>query len=682
MGPPRVAALMSLRFRQIHMDFHTSEQIAGVGSEFDPERFADTLVNAHVDSVTCFARCHHGWIYYDTDVHPERRHPHLERDLLREQIEACHARGLRVPIYTTVQWDHLTAGEHPEWRVITPEGALEGTPPFEAGFYRKLCLNSPYVGLLETHTRELQAKLPVDGLFFDIVQATECVCRWCLAGMRDQGLDPEDPAARDAFAIATLDRFRAGMSAFVREVTPDATIFYNAGHVGPAVRPVADAYTHFEVESLPSGFWGYLHFPVAQRYARTLGHDTLGHTGKFHTAWGDFHSFKNRAALEYECFRMLALGSRCLIGDQLHPTGAIDGHVYDLVGPVYAEVELKEPWCAGARPVSEIAVFTPEEFHGGGHSLSPAIRGVTRLLEELGHQFDIVDSAADLRGYSVVVLPDHIPVSDVLRDSLEAHVARGGSVLASFASGLDPGLADFALGGLGVRRADAGPLPVFADTRHEHCDYLLPRGAIAEGLPETEHAMYLRGLAVEPANGAEVLAERIEPYFDRTWEHFCSHLQTPSSGRPGTPAIVHGERSIYFAHPVFTQYDTSAPRWCKTLVANALALLLPEPLVTHDGPSTLRVSVTEQPGERRWVVHLLHYIPERRGQRFDTIEDVIPLHELTVSVRAPGPVRAVTSEPGGDALAHETRDGRVEVRVPRLDGHGLIALDLGGERRS
>jgi hypothetical protein len=33
----------SLRFRQIHLDFHTSEQIAGVASEFDAETFADTL---------------------------------------------------------------------------------------------------------------------------------------------------------------------------------------------------------------------------------------------------------------------------------------------------------------------------------------------------------------------------------------------------------------------------------------------------------------------------------------------------------------------------------------------------------------------------------------------------------------------------------------------------------------
>jgi hypothetical protein len=145
---------IDLRFRQIHLDFHTSEHIEGIGSAFDPEEFADTLVRAHVNSITCFARCHHGWIYYDTQAFPERRHPHLTRNLLKEQIEACHARGIRAPIYLTVQWDHFTANQHPEWRVVQPDGRLEGTPPYEAGFYRRLCVNSPYLDFLKAHVQE------------------------------------------------------------------------------------------------------------------------------------------------------------------------------------------------------------------------------------------------------------------------------------------------------------------------------------------------------------------------------------------------------------------------------------------------------------------------------------------------------------------------------------------------
>ena len=78
------------RFRQIHLDFHTSEKIAGIGRQFDADKFADTLEKARVDSVTCFGRCHHGWLYYDSKGFPERRHPRRATNLLKEQVEAFY----------------------------------------------------------------------------------------------------------------------------------------------------------------------------------------------------------------------------------------------------------------------------------------------------------------------------------------------------------------------------------------------------------------------------------------------------------------------------------------------------------------------------------------------------------------------------------------------------------------
>src|SRR5690606_4573426 len=74
--------------------------------------------------------------------------------------------------------------------------------------------------------------------------------------------------------------------------------------------------------------------------------------------------------------------------------------------------------------------------------------------------------------------------------------------------------------------------------RGNYVDYILPTGEIGRGLPPTEHVMYIRGLAVQAQPGAEVLASLVPAYFDRTWEHFCSHRQTPSAGEPGNPGIV------------------------------------------------------------------------------------------------------------------------------------------------
>ena len=106
--------MQDIRFRQIHLDFHTSPFIEGIGAHFDPDEFVHTLEKAHVNSVTCFARCHHGMIYYDSKINPERIHPHLaNKNLLREMVAVCHGKKIKVPIYTTLQWDYYTAQEHP-----------------------------------------------------------------------------------------------------------------------------------------------------------------------------------------------------------------------------------------------------------------------------------------------------------------------------------------------------------------------------------------------------------------------------------------------------------------------------------------------------------------------------------------------------------------------------------------
>jgi hypothetical protein len=673
------AGISDLRFRQVHLDFHTSELIEGIGAYFDAEEFADTLASAHVDSVTCFARCHHGYIYYDTRQFTERRHPQMDQALLPRQIEACHKRGIRVPIYSTIQWDHFTAQAHPEWLILDEEGKPIGTPIYEAGFYRFLCVNSPYRDFLRQHLRELFDLVPVDGLFLDIVQERECSCLPCRRLMTDAGLDPSNPAERKEFSSRTINAFKEETTSFIRQFSNDCTIFYNAGHIGPYIRSSAGSYTHFELESLPSGHWGYLHFPLTVRYARNLGRGVLGMTGKFHTSWGDFHSYKNPAALQFECFSMLANGARCSIGDQLHPGGKLDAATYDLIGAVYGEVEEKEPWCIGAKPVTEVAVLSPEEFVGG--RLPSAALGAVRILQEGRHQFDVVDSQSDLTPYKLLVLPDVIPCGSELTEKLEEFVDLGGYLLASFESGLAPDKKDFALKSLGVEKTGDGPRDSAGNLargqhypRNDFAEYIRPSGILGDGLPSVEHVMYARGLDVAPMGGTEILMFKVESYFDRTYQHFCSHRQTPSSGRKGQPAVIRKGRCMYFAHPIFSQYDRNAPRWCRQIVLNALNLFLREPLLRASGPTTLIATLTEQAAKPRRVIHLLNYIPERRGTEFDIIEDVLPVYEIGISLRAdlkPTRIRAV---PQDEDLPFEVIQGRINFRLPRLKGHQMIEI--------
>lgn len=120
--------MSKIRYRQVHLDFHTSEYIPDIAADFDKDEFAKTLEEAHVDSITCFARCHHGWLYYPSKKFPELIHPGLKnKNFLLEQIEACHKRGIKVPVYTTAQWDGRIMREHPEWLAVDENGEFIDT---------------------------------------------------------------------------------------------------------------------------------------------------------------------------------------------------------------------------------------------------------------------------------------------------------------------------------------------------------------------------------------------------------------------------------------------------------------------------------------------------------------------------------------------------------------------------
>jgi Alpha-L-fucosidase./Beta-galactosidase trimerisation domain. len=655
----------NLRFRQVHLDFHTSEKIVSVGEKFNARDFAQTLADAGVNSITCFARCHHGMIYYDTRF--PNKHPGVKINLLKEQIDACHALNIKVPIYITVGWDEYSATNHPEWIERMPDGKPYGAGPLNAG-WRTLCFNTPYIDYVEEQTVEVLEKFgsEVDGIFFDIIFQDPCCCSYCMKDMLAAGMDPEKEDERKKFAEQVLNRFKRRLTETIRKYNSSCTIFYNAGHVNPEIHESLDTYTHLELESLPSGGWGYDHFPITVKYARLLGKEYLGMTGKFHKSWADFGGFKNQAALEYECFMSLANGAGISIGDQLHPNGEINKATYELIGSVYNQVKLKEEWCADTKPVSEIAVYNPEAINKSDRRLDPAIRGAYHMLTEAKYQFDIVDSVNDFSSYKVIILPDNITIDDKLKDKLNTFKKNGGCILLSYKSGMDAEGKQFVLPGLGIE---------FVEEAQYSPDYIKALKPVEKGLMKTEYVMYDKGLWVKPLNGTETLADIWNPYFNRNYKHFCSHFQTPVDKASGYPAVTKNDGMIYFSHPVFSMYYKHGYRAYKQLVINCLELLIKNKLIITNAPTTAHMYLNQQTDRKRYVAHILHYIPERRSEAIDTIEDVIPLFNVGLKVGLPQKPEKVYLAPSMKPLDFVFEDGYASVVVPEVRGHEMVVFE-------
>ncbi|GHV38560.1 hypothetical protein FACS189490_00700 [Clostridia bacterium] len=658
------ATKKTLSPRQIHLDFHTSEYIPDVAENFSAESFARVMKEAYVTSATVFARCHHGWLYYDSKKFPERVHPSLvnsHKNLLLEQVRALHEAGLRAPVYITVQWDYQSAKNNADWLIRGKDGNHEGDSFDKPGFYQSLCVNTGYYDYLAAVTREVCEILgtELDGIFFDIVSIRPCYCGVCREKMKLAGVDVSDDLAVRRFAAKSIDEFKREMTALVREYSEDCTIFYNAGHIGPCTKESAKDYTHFELESLPSGAWGYLHFPATARYAKTLSRDSLGMTGKFHTEWGDFHSLKNRAALEFECFRMLSFGMGCSIGDQLEPNGSLNPATYDLIGGVYKMFEEREAWAIPSERVAEAALITPEAPERE-NSIPASIMGAVQLLEELSLQFEIIDREMDFSDYRLVILPGDLTVTEEFQKRLDGYVENGGKVLA------------FAKGGL----SDSGKYPVCFGaknhgTRDIAPDFIIAEDFLAELLyPSNEYAMYLGGEIIEPVNGGKSVLSGRAPYFKKEGDRFCSHKYVPSSKTGGYPCAVENNGTILFSHPILTQYRKNAPMWCKLLVKSAINRLLGGQIIIHNGPSYVRASILRQPEHNRYAAHFLSYVPIRKSETIDIIEERTKLYNVEVKINVPEAIKQVRVVPNGVVLDY--KDGK--FTIPEIDGYAIVEL--------
>ena len=190
-----------MRFRQVHLDFHTSEDIENVGGEFSKEQFQSALKTGHVDSITVFSKCHHGWAYPPSSANV--MHPNLHFDLLGAEIEAAHEIGVKTPVYLSAGLDERMARLHPEWLIRNIDETIAWTPTFNQPGYHRFCFNTPYLDILLSEIEEVVKNYDADGIFLDLGAVIPWYCQTCVKERKAAGFDPYDPEQAYKQAVKT-----------------------------------------------------------------------------------------------------------------------------------------------------------------------------------------------------------------------------------------------------------------------------------------------------------------------------------------------------------------------------------------------------------------------------------------------------------------------------------------------
>ncbi len=665
------AELVASRFRQIHLDFHTSEHIPDVGSQFEPDEFAERLADARVNWITLFAKCHHGLSYYPTKA--GTIHPTLKTDLLGRQIEACRKKGIVTPAYISVRVDENNARLHPEWLGRLKDGKIwKWGDSLTAGWYQH-CMNNPeYVDELAAQSEEVLKWYDAEGIFYDMCYNPNpgCYCPRCFDSMKKLGLDFTSDEDHRKFEFLMTRDYTRKLTKVVKGIRKNATVFFN-GRMRPDIGVELDVFTHIEIEALPTGGWGYSFFPIHARYGRVLPRPLQGMTARFHKSWADFGGVKTKDQLLYEAGTILAAGAVMNVGDQCHPRGVLDKGSYQVIGEAFSHVEKCEPWCKDTKAASEIGIMMlpasadPEYAAStGNHGLQSNIDGAGRMMLELKQQFDLIYPDTSLSKYKVVILPDSGYMSPVLQKAVSAFVKNGGAVIASYKATLQDGA--FACPGL--------PVKFVKDNKYKPC-YLDLGPVLGKGEPESQFVFYEASACVKAIPGSESLGRLVDTYFNRAYDHFCSHNQTPYSNRSSYPIAVRKGRVAYLAPEVFKAYREHSYYLYKAIVGRILDALLPEPMVKAKVPSAMEVSVNRQASPTRLIAHLVNFQPQRRHINVEWIEELYPVRDVQLGVRTGYTPRKVYLVPQGKDIPFRMTGGYCQVTVPEVKAHQMVVFE-------
>lgn len=630
--------------RAIHLDFHTMPGIDDFNRDWDPEEFAQILHQSHVKYINAFAKCNLGFAYYPTKIGIP--YPNMKGDMFGDLLRECHKKDIGVTAYYNVGLDHEQARQNRHWCVLNKEGqVIYGDRT--GNFFRNMCYNTEgYRKYILGMIKEGIDNYDIDGLFLDCMGLFPCYGNECLEDIVKEGLDPFDDRV-------VSDHTKRVMEEFSRQVKKmlgnDKYLYLN----GMPYREVQDLDTHVEIECLP-GAWSYDYFAAQAAYARNIQKKVLYMTGRFQKSWGDFGGLKSKASLEYDVWDGISNGLDVSIGDHMHPAENLDKTVYGVVGEIFKDVAMYEPWTQGARYVADVGVITDS-----GGFLNNSYKGISRMLGELKMGFDIVNEDMDLTGYQVLIIPDELTPTKVLKKKIGDHIREGKGVLSSGFGGVCP---------------DSGfVLPrynfIYDGPDQSSSSYFTVEDD--ENFSSMKWAMYSHGILMREEEGANIVASYIKPYFNKHWDGFHGYFYTPWKRETCHRAALNYENIYHICFKIFEAYYECGLIQHKKLVEKCLKNLLNPTFKCKDIPSTARVTMTKK--AETVQIHVKVTYPEVRGE-MDIIEEHGYLKGGS-SVYVKGRYGRVYVAPHKEKLRHEYDGEYTRIFLPEIWGYMMVVCE-------
>lgn len=662
-------------FLGIHYDLHANANDTELGADVTHEHLRERLQRLPVkpDWIQVDCKGHPGYTSWPTEVGSTS--PGMVKDGLRVKRDVTKELGIKLGMHYSGVIDRRAIELHPEWARIDVNGQPDAA---------STCRMSGYTDeLLIPQMLELIEKYDVDGFWVDGENwgSKPCWCERCRAeftrrtGTSEIPSAPEQPGWTEwlAFHRALFVEHVRRYCDAVHAAKPDCLMCSNWMYTTRQPDAVDAPVDYLSGDYTAS--WGADRAAIEGRLldgrSGGISWDLMVWSFSWPRGAGRslVNAFKTATHLCQEVAEVVALGGAVMIYDHpTHRSGWLTSWHQDIMGEVFEFCQARKAVCFQSESVPQVGVLHLADHVYGQYAetfdadkdpalftYAPALQpveGALNALLETQRSTDLLTEEAALARmdpYALIVVPEQTHLSRDVIDALERYARNGGRVLMSGAH-----LARECPDLVGAT-PDGDPLD---DRRVPWGDTHLPVRKLAVGVcgpwqpvtPTGDTAAWIRRLTDQ------------EPVRDETDQVIVTHRVV---GR-GSVTAVHG--------PIFQAYfDGHYPalRW----FIEDLVMRLPIAWdVTADGPPRLEMVLRQKAG--KLMVNLLNRgSGETLSPNRTVIEELPPVHDVTLRIRRASRPQSVTAVPAETELRWTYSDGTVTVEVPRVDIHTVVVVE-------
>lgn len=675
-------------YRRAVIDMHIPDWDGKFLSQFDPKQYARMLVQSRAQSIVCYCQSHVGLFNFPTKT--GQQHGGLQgRNVLQQLIDCCHEHGIAIVLYTSLIFDRWCGDQHPEWRMRTWDGKIQG----EGGRHAVLCINSPYREYVRRFVEEICTTFKFEGIRFDMTfWPWLCYCEHCQRRFAEEvgGEIPQTVNWLDEKWVAFqrcrerwLVEFAALATSTVRQHKPAASVEHQSstyplnwmfGVTAPLARQNDFLQGDFYGDQLQGSFVRKLLEDLTPQ--RPFGYET-----SFSVALRDHTAMKSAELLEAKASAAIGDSAAFIFIDAIDPIGTVNYRAHERMGGVFDRLMPYYEHLGGER-VFDVGVYYSLEskfnFAGNGRPVSnpdtsdahteAAMQAASRLIA--AHiPFGVLTKASlvKLKDLKVLVLPNVNMMDREECDAIRDWVHQGGTLFTSGGTSLvdtrGQKHADFMLADvLGVSLVEASWQP------RNH--YLAPTVAGQPFFPEF-NATYPAfctgfGFTVKTHAGAQILATTTLPWPAPDSSKFASiHSDPPwlTTDRPEIVLFRYGQGTAVYCSSVIETMDG-----LRDTFVRLIRRLCDTYCFEVDAPSCVEVTLFRQADRHRYVVSLVNFQKEMPN---------LPIDGIHIHLRLNTPATAVRQLAEKHEIRFRQQEGVISFHVPRLETLLMFAVETG-----